>query len=61
MEGADIEMKDVSSKPNQAESSVLQLIVSEDHITLDTISECNLYDDVKCWNRFIKKFQDIVS
>ncbi|CAI4845809.1 CIH_collapsed_G0056530.mRNA.1.CDS.1 [Saccharomyces cerevisiae] len=58
---ADIEMKDVSSKPSKPESSVLQLIVSEDHIILDTISECNLYDDVKCWSKFIEKFQDIVS
>ena len=57
----DIEMKDVSSKAKEADSSVLQLIVSEDRIILDNISECNLYDDVTCWNRFVEKFQNIVS
>ncbi|EJS41349.1 med1p [Saccharomyces arboricola H-6] len=60
-EEGDIEMKDVSTKANENDSTVLQLIVSEDHIILGTISECNLYEDVKCWEVFIEQFQNIVS
>ncbi|CAI4054934.1 hypothetical protein SUVZ_16G3470 [Saccharomyces uvarum] len=57
----DIEMKEVSDNANENDSTVLQLIVSEDQIILDTISECNLYDDIESWKIFINQFQDIVS
>ncbi|EHM99747.1 Med1p [Saccharomyces cerevisiae x Saccharomyces kudriavzevii VIN7] len=60
-EEADVKMKDVSGRTNENDLSVLQLIVSEDHIILDAVAECNLYDDIKCWKRFIEQFEDIVS
>lgn len=43
------------------DTDILELIISEDHLSLDNIAHCNLYDEPKSWYSFIDVFKKHIS
>lgn len=57
----DVDQAIVDDDDDNDDNDILQLIISEDYLSLDNIAHCNLYDERESWYSFIDLFKKHIS